>query len=227
METVSDLYEDVASTYTRLIRHQSCEAAAALDQMQIDFGAQAALRAGLIITIFNEEIQQHHSIPDIRVYTYLLKDYKGAIPLLEEALTRSMESGGIAQIDKSGWEKWQQILEEHRHLLRNPLEDLVERVREHSPITSGKLEQIYENHGIVAGDYGATALVWLQARIDMFGSHILTKFTNREIQEFTYFQYMGKKAQAVEQFIEMLECFRIEHRPANIRFPQLIPAYDI
>ncbi|MEO8392242.1 MAG: hypothetical protein ABI700_04540 [Chloroflexota bacterium] len=227
METASDPFEEAAEVYTRLVRQENQEAGAALDQIQAVSGSQAALRAALIITIFNEETQRYHLIPDIRTYAYLLKDYQGAIPLLEEALNGCLESKDMPLIDNIGWGKWQKIREEHRNAIQNPLDNLVQRVRHHSPITAVKLEALYEHHGLVAGDYAATALIWFQARIDRFGSRILIKLTDQEIQEFTYFQYMGEKEEAIESFVEMLECFRIEHLPTVIRLLEAIPVFKL
>ena len=74
LETAADLYEDVALTYTRLVRRESGDAAAAIEQIQAAFGAQAALRAALIITILKMEVQQNHWLPNIDLYAHLLED---------------------------------------------------------------------------------------------------------------------------------------------------------
>ena len=224
MEIPSNSYEDIALVYTRFVRQQSEEAAVIIEQIRATFGSRAALRAALIVTIIHEEIQQHHVVPDVSIYTYLLKEYGAAIPLLEAAITCCLESEGMAERDKSGWEKWQRSLEDQRNLVRHPYEDLVQRVRQHSPLTALKLEQIYEVHGLAAGDYGATALIWLQARVDLFDTRILLKLTPQEIREFTYFRYMSKNVEALEHFTEMLECYRLEHQPEQFSLSQVISA---
>ena len=216
METPVDPYEDVALVYARLVRRESQEAANAVEQIHAQFGSRAALRAALIITIFIEEIQHHHLIPDIRMYIYLFKDYEDAIPVLRDAITRYLESERMPERDKRGWQKWQRILDDQHSGVGNQYADLVQRVRQLSPITAVKLEQIYENHGITAGDYAAAAVIWLQARIDLYGSRILMDVNDQTVREFTYFQYMSKNVEALDRFTEMLKCYRMEHRPESI-----------
>jgi len=216
MENRSALDDDVALVYIRSVRRENSDAAAVLEQIYNHISSHAALRAALIVTLLKQEIQHYHSIPAIGMYTYLLKDSPEALPLLEDAITLCLESWGIPQTDKSGWEKWQRTSETPSDERRDPFEDLLQRVRQHSPITAIKLEQIYEYYGSKAGCFAATALIWLEARIDQFGHHTLSDLTDQEIQEFTYFQYMGKKQDALDQFIEMLDCYRIEQRQARI-----------
>ncbi len=223
MNPASDPQEDVALAYIRLVRLEYPDSAAIIEQIHIRFGSPAALRAALTITLLSEEIQHYHSMPDIRMYTSLLKDYRDAIPLLERAITVCLEGCGIPESDKSGWEKWLQTLESENHVLRNPFEDLLQRFRQHSPITAKKLEQIYEHFGVTAGGYGAAAIIWLEARMEMFGYRVLVELSEQEIQEFTFFQYMRNKEGALGQFVDMLECYRIEQRPARVHFQQVTP----
>ncbi len=79
METASHPYEDVVLVYIRLIRQVSEAAAAAIEQIQTDFGSHAALRAALIITIMKMEVQQNHWLPNISLYGDLLGDYPDAL----------------------------------------------------------------------------------------------------------------------------------------------------
>lgn len=79
-----------------------------------------------------------------------------------------------------------------------------------------KLEQIYTTYGYTAGCYGATALIWLDARVELLGYHILTELSDKDIREFSYYEYMGQNEAALGQFIEMLDCYRSEQRPAHI-----------
>lgn len=223
MESASDPNEDVALAYLRLVQLESPDAADIIKQIRVRFGTPAALRAALTITLLSEEVRYSQAMPDIRMYTSLLKDYRDAIPLLERAITLCLERFSIPENDKSGWEKWQQTLKSEKRALRNPFEDLVQRIRRDSPITAGKLEQIYEQFGVTAGGYGAAALVWLEARMEMFGYHILTELSEPDAENFTFFQYMHNKQGALSQFLEMLECYRIEQRPLSARFQTATP----
>lgn len=87
--------EDVLIVYIKLVRQESVHAAAALEQIYVAIGAQAALRAALIITIFRMEVKQNHWIPDMRVYAYLIQDYPEAVPLLEYAIGCCLQAWGI------------------------------------------------------------------------------------------------------------------------------------
>ncbi len=103
MKPASDLYEDVALVYTRLVRQESQEAAAAIEQIHVSFGAHAALRAALIITILKMEVQQNHWIPGIGLYAHLLEDYPEALPLTKQAMTRCLQKWEGALIEPGGW----------------------------------------------------------------------------------------------------------------------------
>ena len=95
-------------------------------------------------------------------------------------------------------------------------EVFLQHIRQYSPLTAIKLEQIYEEYGSTAGGYGATALIWLEARTDLFGYRILSELTDTDMQAFTYFQYMSTKQDALDQFIDMRDCYRTEQRQASI-----------
>ena len=86
VDTPSDRYEEVALVYTRLVRQESQAAAAAIEEIQAEFGAQAALRAALIITIMKIEVQQNHWLPSVKVFNDLLQDYPEALPLTKYAI---------------------------------------------------------------------------------------------------------------------------------------------
>jgi hypothetical protein len=212
METASVSDEDVALVYIRLVRKESPDAAAIIEQIYVHFGPRPALRAALIITLMKQEFQQQ-SLPDTGMYTCLLLEFPEAAPLLEQAITCCLQTWGIPQIAKNGRGKGQPT---QNDALRSSFEDLLERVRQRSPITAVKLEQIYRNYGMTAGGYGATALIWFQARVDLFGYGILMELTDRDIREFPYFQYMGKSREALDHFINMLDCYRIEQRPTSL-----------
>jgi len=213
MEAVSD--DDVALVYIRLVRKESPDAAALIEQIHRQFGAPAALRAALVITLLKQEIQQYHALPDMGMYTYLLKDSPQAIPFLQEAIAHCLESWGIQPLDNNGEGKWSQTPEAPNAALNRPFPDLFQRVRRHSPITSVKLEQIYRNYGIKAGGYAATALIWFEARIKMYGYTVFTELSDRDIQAFPYVEYMRRREEAVDYFIEMLDCYRTEQQPTS------------
>jgi hypothetical protein len=99
MESASNPYEDVVIVYIGLVRQDSAQAAAAIEQIHSTVGSQAALRAALIITIFRMELKQNHWIPDMSVYAYLIKDYLQAVPLLEYAIGCCLQAWGIRDLE--------------------------------------------------------------------------------------------------------------------------------
>ncbi|MEO8392199.1 MAG: hypothetical protein ABI700_04325 [Chloroflexota bacterium] len=215
MENASVSDEDVALVYIRLVRKESPDAATVIEQIYVHFGPRPALRAALIITLLKHEIQQQ-SLPDTEMYTYLLQNFPEAFPWLEQAITCCLQAWGIPQIGKSGRGKGQPTQETQSDVLPSLFEDLLEQVRQRNPITAVKLDQIYRNYGMTAGGYGATALIWLQARTEKFGDGIQMELTDRDIREFPYFQSMGKNREALDHFTDMLDCYRIEQRPTSL-----------
>jgi len=103
MKTPSDLFEDVALVYIRLVSQESQEAAVAIEEIQAAFGSRAALRAALIITILKIEVQQNHWLPNIGLYAYLLADYPDALPLTEVAMRCCLQKWGISVAESSEW----------------------------------------------------------------------------------------------------------------------------
>ena len=103
MEPASDLYEEVALAYIRLVRLESEDAAAAIEQIHTEFGSHAALRAALIIRLVKVEVQQNHWIPKIGVYTHLLEDYPGALPLAKHAMDCCLQSWSVAEPEIELW----------------------------------------------------------------------------------------------------------------------------
>ncbi len=95
MELNSDLYDDAARVYTRIIERDSAAAAAAIEQIHVTFGVRTALRAALIIQVMRIEISQGNYPPQIRFYAYLLKDYPEAVPLLKHAIRDCLLAWGI------------------------------------------------------------------------------------------------------------------------------------
>ena len=99
MKTPSDLFEDVASTYTRLVRQESREAATAIEKIRAAFGSRAAIRAALILTILKTEVQQNQWIPNIGLYVDLLADYPDALPLTKYAMTCCLKKWAVAIVE--------------------------------------------------------------------------------------------------------------------------------
>lgn len=87
MKPGSDSYEETALVYIRLVRKESEEASAAIEQIHAQFGSHAALRAALIITLLRMEVKQNHWTPNLSVYAYLFGDYPAALPLIYHAMT--------------------------------------------------------------------------------------------------------------------------------------------
>ncbi len=89
---------DVFQLYLGLVRQESRQAAAAIEQIQELLGAAAALRAALAITIFRMEVKQQGRIPDMGIYSYLIRDYPEAIALLESAMEWCLQNWGIRSL---------------------------------------------------------------------------------------------------------------------------------
>jgi hypothetical protein len=207
--------DDVALVYIRLVRKESPDAAAVLGQIYQQFGARAALNAALVLTLLKQEIQHNHSLPEMTSYTHLLKDYPEAMPFLSVAITCCLHDWSLAEIDPQEWEKWQSRLQTQSTARLAPFEDLIALVRRYNPITAIKLEQIYKNYGVTAGGYAATALIWLAASIEKFGNGVHNDLAERKLWNFSYLEYMSTDQEAIDQFIDLLDCYRIEQRPTS------------
>jgi hypothetical protein len=85
-ECVSDVYDDVVSTYISVIKQDSLEAAAAVEEILVSYGSRAALRATLVMTLLKAEAQNNHSVENLSVRRELLNDFPEALPLLERAV---------------------------------------------------------------------------------------------------------------------------------------------
>jgi hypothetical protein len=215
MEDLPRSRDDTLSAYIQLVRQDSPAAAAVIEQIQLLFGAHAAFRAALILVLLKNEVQPYHALPDIGMYTYLLKDTAEAIPLLEEAITYCLADWGIPQGDKSSWGKWQRILQAQSSSFQDPFEALLQRLRQISPQTALKLERIYHDYGYTTGSYGATALIWLEARVNKFGAGMLMELSAESIRQFTFWEYMHDRPEALNQFADLLETYRLEQQPEN------------
>ena len=104
MDSASDLYEDVALTYIRLVRLESDDAAAAIEQIHTQFGAGAALRSALVIRLVKMEVEQNHWIPNIRNYQHMFADYPpDALVLTKQAMTACLQAWAVAEPDVELW----------------------------------------------------------------------------------------------------------------------------
>src|SRR5690606_28075753 len=70
----------------RMIKQDSLEAGAAIDQIRATFGARAALRTTLVITLLKMEVKEKYHIPDLSIYSYIMEDYPDAVLLLQQAI---------------------------------------------------------------------------------------------------------------------------------------------
>ena len=86
MESDADIYSDVVSTYVRVIKQDSPEAADVVEAIRSASGSRAALRATLVITLMKMEAQRNHSLKDIRIERELLGAFPAALPLLDRAV---------------------------------------------------------------------------------------------------------------------------------------------
>lgn len=98
MKSSSDLYENVALVYIRLVRKESEAAAATVERIHATFGAHAALRVALIIKILLLDTEQNRLIPNIDNYAHLLEDYPDAIPLAKVAMACCITSWKAASV---------------------------------------------------------------------------------------------------------------------------------
>ena len=107
MEPASDLFEDAAIAYIRLVRQVDEKAAIAIEKIYADFGSHAALRAALIITILKMEVQQNHWIPKIDLYDHLLEAYPDALALTQYAMFCCLQSWAISETAMMDGPNWQ------------------------------------------------------------------------------------------------------------------------
>nr|AUN37630.1 hypothetical protein [uncultured bacterium] len=216
MDNASASNNDVALVYIRLVRKESDDAADVLEQVLRHFGASAALRAALVLILLKHEIRHFHSPDEIDGYTHLIEEFPEVMPFLTEAINFCLKQWTLSENEQLDWDTWRRTLQADSDGVRAPFEDLLDQVRQHSPITAIKLEQIYRNYGIIAGGYAATTLVWIAARVEKFGDGILTDLTDeRKLQEFSYFEFMREDDRAIQQFIDMIDSYRSERVPSN------------
>lgn len=95
-----DLYEDVVVLYIRVIKQDSMVAGAAIEQIHAIFGARAALRATLVITLLKMEAKENYYVPDLSIYDYIMEDYLEALLLLEEAIIHCCRAWGIHKMER-------------------------------------------------------------------------------------------------------------------------------
>jgi len=99
MKPIPDLYEDIAEVYIRMIKQDSLEAGAAIKQIHATFGARAALRATLVITLLKMEVKENYHIPDLSIYGYIIEDYPDAVLLLQQAIMHCCRAWNILDVE--------------------------------------------------------------------------------------------------------------------------------
>ncbi len=102
MEVPSGLYDDVVATDIHVIKQDSPECAAAIEEILAICGTRAALRAALVITLLKMEVQKNQSVENVKLQTYLIRDYPQAVPLLERAITCWVRAWAIRQGEALG-----------------------------------------------------------------------------------------------------------------------------
>ncbi len=102
MNTASTIYDDLVLCYCGLVRQVSPKAADVIEQIDADFGSQAALRTALIITILKTEVQTNDWIPSIDLYDDLLEDFPATMPLAKRAMTCWLRSWASSVIRATG-----------------------------------------------------------------------------------------------------------------------------
>ena len=215
MDNASASNDDVALVYIRLVRKESADAADVLEQVHRRFGASAARSAALVLILLKQEIRHFHSPDEIDGYSHLIEEFPEVMPFLTEAINFCLKQWTLSERERLDWETWRKTLETHNDAVRATFEHLIDQVRQHSPITAVKLEQIYRNYGIVAGGYAATTLVWIAARVEKFGTGVLNELNERKLQEFSYFEFMRADDAAIQQFIDLIDSYRAERVPSS------------
>jgi hypothetical protein len=86
MDYASNWYDSIAQVYTRLAEQDSPDAASVIEEIQSLCGSRAAMCAAVAIAITKLDVQKDGRIPDMGIYTQLLKDYPEALSLLQRAV---------------------------------------------------------------------------------------------------------------------------------------------
>lgn len=95
MERVPALYKDIANLYTHIIKQDSPEAGAAIEQIHAIFGARAALRATLVLTLLKMEVKENYHASAIRIYGCIFDEYPEAVQLLDQAIMHCQCAWGV------------------------------------------------------------------------------------------------------------------------------------
>ena len=89
------MYDEVVSTYIRVLKSDSPEAAIAIEELLSIYGSRAALRATLVITLLKMEAEKNHSVEAVTIQIHLIKDFPEARPLLERAIAFCLQAWGV------------------------------------------------------------------------------------------------------------------------------------
>ena len=95
MKPFSDMYEDAAQVYIRVIKRDCLGAGRAIEQIRFAFGARAALRSALIIVLLKLAVKEKYRIPDGSLYAATLQEYPGALLMLQDAITACYRAWGV------------------------------------------------------------------------------------------------------------------------------------
>ena len=103
MESGPDLNE-VVTTYIEVIKQDSPEAAAAIEEILVICGLRAALRATLVVTLSKMEYLENHAIQNVSSRSDLIQEFPEARPVLERALTSCLlawETARMGVVDQA------------------------------------------------------------------------------------------------------------------------------
>jgi hypothetical protein len=78
-----------------LAEQDSPEAVAVIAEIQSLYGTHAAMRAAVAIAITKLDVQKDSKLPDVTVYTELLKNYPEVLPLLRRAVALCLPQWSI------------------------------------------------------------------------------------------------------------------------------------
>lgn len=98
MDNGSDVYGDIVPGYIRLLALECPEAASDVEQISLRFGARAALRATLVLSLVTLDVQKTRTLQSIDTYDYLMTAFPEAQPLLEHAIECCLQAWGIKTV---------------------------------------------------------------------------------------------------------------------------------
>ncbi|MEO8392243.1 MAG: hypothetical protein ABI700_04545 [Chloroflexota bacterium] len=91
----SNPYKDAARVYIRLIKRDNLEAGLIIEQISITYGAQAAVRAALVIALVKMSVKENYRIPDLSLSSGILENYPDVLPLVKHAVACCRLAWGV------------------------------------------------------------------------------------------------------------------------------------